>query len=90
MFYTLVGGLYMIFFPLGMQLANSFTICIILKLCKIILQYTGQFAQLRSSWALQPSSVSSAELPALTAVGSSKFPEASESTLERLNLRSGY
>ncbi|KAL6057238.1 hypothetical protein STEG23_005700, partial [Scotinomys teguina] len=33
---------------------------------------------------------SSAKLPALTVAASSKFPEASESTLERLNLRSGY
>lgn len=36
------GGLYMIFPPLGMQLANSYTRCIILKLCKRILQYTGR------------------------------------------------
>lgn len=42
------------------------------------------------SWALLPSSDSSAEHPALAAASSSEFPAASESTLERLNLRSGY
>lgn len=63
---------------------------ILKKWCKIILQYTDWFVGLHYSWALLPSSVNSVELPGLTAAGSSEFPDASESTLERLNLRSGY
>lgn len=58
--------------------------------CERLSQSGAGRAGLRHSWALLPSSASSAELPALTAAGSSAFPQASESTLERLNLRSGY